>query len=63
MGIDKLELASTQVILMQNEISNLQPQLVEASKEVDDIMVAVENESMQVAEVEKVSYFCFFHLK
>lgn len=63
MGIDKLELASRQVTAMQNELSTLQPQLIEASKEVDDIMNAVEKDSVEVAEVEKVTYFCLFFSK
>ena len=40
---------------MQVELRNLQPQLVVASKEVDEIMVKCEKESVEVAKVEKVS--------
>ena len=39
---------------MQRELTDLQPQLVVASKEVDEIMVNVERESVEVAKVEKV---------
>ena len=39
---------------MQIELRNLQPQLVVASKEVDEIMVKCEKESVEVAKVEKV---------
>jgi len=39
---------------MQKELRELQPQLVVASKEVDEIMVNVERESVEVAKVEKV---------
>ena len=39
---------------MQIQLEALQPQLVEASKEVDAIMVNVEKESVEVAKVEKV---------
>ena len=39
---------------MQVELRNLQPQLVVASKEVDEIMVICEKESIEVAKVEKV---------
>jgi len=42
---------------MQTELRELQPQLVVASKEVDEIMVNVEKESVEVAKVEKVSPF------
>jgi dynein heavy chain len=39
---------------MQTELKMLQPQLVVASKEVDEIMLVVEKESIEVAKVEKV---------
>lgn len=42
---------------MQKELTDLQPQLVVASKEVDEIMVNVERESIEVAKVEKVILF------
>ena len=44
---------------MQKELRELQPQLVVASKEVDEIMVNVEKESIEVAKVEKVNFICF----
>ena len=44
---------------MQKELRELQPQLVVASKEVDEIMVNVERESIEVAKVEKVNFICF----
>ena len=53
-GLEKLESAASQVSVMKQELTDLQPQLVEASKEVDDIMVIIERESIEVAKVEKV---------
>ncbi len=53
-GLEKLESAASQVSVMQQELTDLQPKLVEASKEVDLIMVDVERESIEVAKVEKV---------
>ncbi|XP_074662516.1 dynein axonemal heavy chain 7-like [Tubulanus polymorphus] len=53
-GLEKLESAQSQVSVMQNELIALQPQLVVASKEVDEIMVVIERESIEVAKVEKV---------
>jgi len=53
-GLEKLESAASQVSVMQRELTELQPQLVEASKEVDEIMVVIEKESAEVAKVEKV---------
>ena len=45
---------TVQVADMQVELRELQPQLVVASDEVDEIMVNVEKESFEVAKVEKV---------
>lgn len=39
---------------MQKELIELQPQLIQASKDVDDIMVIIERDSIEVAKVEKV---------
>lgn len=40
---------------MQRELEELQPQLVVAGKEVDEMMVVIKKESAEVAETEKVS--------
>ncbi|XP_014666536.1 PREDICTED: dynein heavy chain 7, axonemal-like [Priapulus caudatus] len=53
-GLEKLHSAASQVSTMQEELTALQPQLVVASKEVDEIMVIVEKDSIEVAKVEKV---------
>jgi dynein heavy chain len=53
-GLEKLESAASQVSVMQKELTDLQPQLVEASIQVDEIMVVIEKESIEVAKVEKV---------
>ena len=55
-GLEKLESAASQVSLMQRALTELQPQLVEASKEVDEIMIIIEKESAEVAKVEKVHW-------
>ena len=39
---------------MQKELIDLQPQLIDASKDVDEIMVIIERDSIEVAKVEKV---------
>ena len=41
---------------MQQELTDLQPQLIVASKDVDEIMVVIERESVEVAKVEKVRF-------
>ena len=45
---------------MQTELKLLQPHLVVAGKEVDEIMVVVEKESIEVSKVEKVFKFLFY---
>ncbi|XP_031730848.1 dynein heavy chain 7, axonemal isoform X1 [Anarrhichthys ocellatus] len=53
-GLEKLESAADQVATMQIELEALQPQLRVASKEVDEMMVVIEHESVEVANTEKV---------
>ncbi|KAJ8410629.1 hypothetical protein AAFF_G00195330 [Aldrovandia affinis] len=53
-GLEKLESAADQVATMQVELEALQPQLKVASKEVDEMMVVIERESVEVAKTEKV---------
>ena len=43
-----------QVSAMQGELEALQPQLIQAGKEVDEIMVVIEKDSVEVAKKEKV---------
>ncbi|XP_066544073.1 dynein axonemal heavy chain 7 isoform X2 [Amia ocellicauda] len=53
-GLEKLESAASQVATMQVQLEALQPQLKVASKEVDEMMVVIERESIEVAKTEKV---------
>jgi len=53
-GLEKLGSASSQVSVMQKELTSLQPQLVEAGKQVDETMAIIETETVEVAIVEKV---------
>ncbi|XP_051046156.1 dynein axonemal heavy chain 7 [Phodopus roborovskii] len=53
-GLDKLDSASSQVATMQTELEALHPQLKVASREVDEMMVIIERESMEVAKTEKI---------
>ncbi|KAM4730848.1 dynein axonemal heavy chain 7 [Anableps anableps] len=53
-GLEKLQSAADQVATMQTELEALQPQLLVASKQVDDMMVVIKRESKEVAETEKV---------
>jgi dynein heavy chain len=58
-GLEKLESAANQVADMQVELTALQPQLIEASKEVDANTLIVEKESLEVSKVEKVKIIIF----
>ncbi|EDO45806.1 predicted protein [Nematostella vectensis] len=53
-GLEKLNSAQSQVASMQEELEALQPQLIQAGKEVDDIMVIIERDSIEVAKTEKI---------
>ncbi len=57
-GIDKLDSAAAQVAQMQQELRELQPQLIDASKKVDEIMVVIERDSIEVAKV--LLPFCLY---
>jgi dynein heavy chain len=39
---------------MQRELEELQPQLIVAGKDVDEMMIVIKKESAEVAETEKV---------
>ncbi|NXI39314.1 DYH7 protein, partial [Galbula dea] len=53
-GLEKLDSAASQVASMQTELEALQPQLREASEQVDEMMVVIEKESSEVAKTEEV---------
>uniref|UniRef100_A0A8C3PBV3 Dynein axonemal heavy chain 7 n=1 Tax=Chrysemys picta bellii TaxID=8478 RepID=A0A8C3PBV3_CHRPI len=53
-GLEKLNSAASQVASMQYELEALQPQLKEASKQVDEMMLVIEKESLEVAKTEKI---------
>lgn len=53
-GLEKLDSAAAQVATMQVELEALQPQLLVAGKDVAEMMVVIEHESVEVAETEKV---------
>lgn len=50
-GLEKLDHAAGQISVMQQELSSLKPQLVQAAQQVQEIMQRVEKESADVAEV------------
>lgn len=53
-GLEKLGSAADDITLMSKELLELQPKLVQASKEVDATMAIVEKQSTEAAKQEKV---------
>uniref|UniRef100_A0A0X3NP81 Dynein heavy chain 7, axonemal n=1 Tax=Schistocephalus solidus TaxID=70667 RepID=A0A0X3NP81_SCHSO len=53
-GLEKLSSAAADIAIMSKELIELQPKLVQASKEVDATMVIVEQQSTEAAKQEKV---------
>ena len=51
-GLEKLDFASSQVFIMQDELTELQPQLVATSAEVETMMVKIEQDTVE-AEAKK----------
>ncbi|KAJ3118419.1 Dynein heavy chain 7, axonemal [Phlyctochytrium bullatum] len=47
-GLDKLQFAAEQVMQMQNDLSELQPQLVKTSEETTEMLIKIEKESIEV---------------
>jgi dynein heavy chain len=51
MGLGKLEFASSQVSVMQNQLTALRPQLLETSDETEKLMIKIEQDTIQVTMV------------
>ncbi|XP_062847578.1 dynein axonemal heavy chain 3 [Trichomycterus rosablanca] len=47
-GLDKLDFAASQVAVMQQELTALQPELIRTSAETDEMMVKIEKETVEV---------------
>ncbi|GCC38553.1 hypothetical protein chiPu_0017068 [Chiloscyllium punctatum] len=47
-GLEKLEFASSQVSVMQKELTDLQPELIKTSAETDKMMIKIEEETVEV---------------
>ncbi|XP_072535232.1 dynein axonemal heavy chain 3 [Salminus brasiliensis] len=47
-GLEKLDFAASQVAVMQQELTALQPELIRTSAETDDMMVKIEKETVEV---------------
>lgn len=47
-GLGKLQFAASQVVVMQEELRSLQPQLVDTSAETESLMVKIEQDTVEV---------------
>ncbi|XP_038676444.1 dynein heavy chain 3, axonemal isoform X3 [Scyliorhinus canicula] len=47
-GLEKLDFASSQVSVMQKELTDLQPELIKTSAETDKMMIKIEEETVEV---------------
>ncbi|XP_037073992.1 LOW QUALITY PROTEIN: dynein heavy chain 3, axonemal-like, partial [Pollicipes pollicipes] len=47
-GLEKLEFAASQVSVMQDELTSLQPQLIETSAQTEKLMIKIEQDTMEV---------------
>ena len=54
MGLEKLEFAESQVAIMSGELKDLQPQLIQTSKETDDLMTVIQKDTEEVESVKAV---------
>lgn len=55
-GLEKLDFASSQVSVMQQELSDLQPELIKTSAETEKLMVKIEQDTVEVEAKKEVSY-------
>ena len=53
-GIEKLELSENQIAIMQKELNELQPQMIKASQEAEELIVTIEKEAAEVDQVKQV---------
>ncbi|XP_068702145.1 dynein axonemal heavy chain 3-like [Montipora foliosa] len=53
-GLEKLDFASSQVSIMQQELKELQPELIETSKETEQLIKIIADETLEVEEKKQV---------
>lgn len=56
-GLEKLDFASSQVSVMQQELSDLQPELIKTSAETEKLMIKIEQDTVEV-EAKKEARVC-----
>ncbi|XP_048589777.1 dynein axonemal heavy chain 3-like isoform X2 [Nematostella vectensis] len=53
-GLDKLDFASQQVAIMQQELQELQPELIQTSKETEDLIKIIAEETLEVEDKKRI---------
>lgn len=66
-GLQKLDFASSQVAIMQEELTELQPELIQTSKETEELIKIIAEETSEVEDKKRVKLlqiyyrYCFFY--
>jgi len=47
-GLEKLKFASSQVAVMQKELTDLQPELIKTSADTEKLMIKIEQDTVEV---------------
>ena len=61
-GLEKLEFAASQVSVMQEELTALQPELIQTSAETEKLMVKIEQDTVEVEAKKEVRLFKYTSL-
>lgn len=59
-GLEKLEFASSQVAIMQEELKELQPELIQTSQETEELIKVIAEETSEVEDKKKVTCIASF---
>lgn len=59
-GLEKLDFAAGQVSIMQDQLTALKPKLLDTSKETEDLMVKIEQDTVKVEAKKEVCLDIFF---
>ena len=57
-GLEKLDFAASQVSVMQQELTDLQPELIKTSEDTEKLMVKIEQDTVEVEAKKEVSWTC-----
>lgn len=61
-GLDKLDFAASQVSIMQQELTEMQPELIKTSEDTEKLMVKIEQDTVEVEAKKEVCLLFLFIL-